>query len=62
MFAMYGFPYSIVSDNGKMFTIELFAKFSKEQLIHHIHSAPRHPSGNKLAERVIPVFKTSCVK
>ena len=57
LFAKYGLPEQLVSDNGPQFTSEDFAYFMKANGIKHIRSAPYHPSSNGLAERFVQTFK-----
>ena len=57
LFAKYGLPEQLVSDNGPQFTYEEFADFMKANGIKHIHSAPYYPSTNELAERFVQTFK-----
>ena len=53
LFASYGLPEHIVSDNGSLFTSEEFAVFMESNGIKHTRSAPYHPSTNGLAESFI---------
>ena len=57
LFAKYGLPEQLVSDNGPQFSSEEFAHFTKANGIKHIYSAPYHPSSNGLAERFVQTFK-----
>ena len=57
LFANYGLPEHIVSDNGLQFTSEEFAVFMESNGIKHTRSAPYHPSTNGLAERFIQTMK-----
>ena len=59
MFAAYGLPEQIVTDNGPQFTSEEFALFAKRNGIKHIRTAPYHPASNGLAERLVQSLKQS---
>ena len=56
LFAMYGLPLQLVSDNGPQFISSDFAEFMKKNGIKHIRCAPYHPSSNGLAERFVQTF------
>ena len=57
LFARFGIPEQIVSDNGPQFVSEEFQAFIKSNGIRHITSAPYHPATNGLAERLVQTFK-----
>ena len=57
MFATYGLPQQLVSDNGPQFTSTEFADFLKQNGIKHIKSALYHPSTNGAAERFVCTVK-----
>ena len=59
MFSRYGFPETIVTDNGPQFVSQDFADFLKLNGVRHIRSTPYHPASNGLAERFVQSFKTS---
>lgn len=57
IFARFGLPSQLVSDNAATFTSDEFQNFLKVNGIKHITSAPYHPSTNGLAERFVQTFK-----
>ena len=57
LFAAYGLPEQVISDNGPQFTSEVFKHLMKGNHIKHILSTPYHPSTNRLAERFVQAFK-----
>ena len=59
IFARFGFPQQIVSDNGAKFTSSEFNSFVISNGIKNIQSAPFHPTTNGLAERFVQSFKAA---
>jgi len=57
LFATYGLPERLVSNNRPQFTSTDFADFMKANSIKHIKCAPYHPSSNGCAERFVQTFK-----
>ena len=57
LFAAYGLPIQLVSDNGPQFVATEFKTFMKSNGIKHIRCAPYHPSSNGAAERFVQSFK-----
>lgn len=57
VFARFGLPDTIVSDNGTQFTSEFFQDFVKQNRIKHITTAPAHPATNGAAENCVRSFK-----
>ena len=57
LFAAYGIPEELVSDNGPQFTSEEFSVFMKNNGIKHTTSAPYQPATNGAAERMVQILK-----
>ena len=57
MFARYGLPEQIVTDNGPQFVATEFKTFMKENGVRHIRSAPYHPASNGQVERLVQTYK-----
>ena len=62
MFARFGLPEQVVTDNGRNFVSEEFKEFLQKNRIKHTTSAPYHPSTNGLAERAVQTFKQGLTK
>ena len=62
LFARFGVPESIVSDNGTCFTSSEFHMFLRQNGVKHLLSAPYHPATNGLAERAVQVVKRGLKK
>ena len=57
LFAAYGLPQQLVSDNGPQFSSVEFATFLTRNGVEHIHSSPYHPSTNGLTEHFVRTLK-----
>ena len=57
LFAKYGLPLQICSDNGPQFTSAEFEHFCKQNGVKHIRVAPYHAASNGMAERMVQSFK-----
>ena len=57
VFAAFGLPEQVVSNNGPQFTSQEFATFLRSNGVMHIRTAPYHPSSNGAVERLVQTFK-----
>ena len=57
IFVEYGWPKTIVSDNGPCYTSETFRKLMIEYRVNHITSSPHYPQSNGLAENYVQIIK-----
>ena len=57
IFARYGIPETVISDNGPQFSSEAYAQFAREYGFKHTTSSPNHPQGNGEAERGVQTIK-----
>ena len=57
VYATFGLPVSIVSDNGPCFTSAEFKQFLNKGGVKHVTTAVYKPSTNGLAERMVQTFK-----
>ena len=54
IFTKYGWPDTIVSDNGPCYTSEIFKGPMKEYQVNDITSSPHYPQSNSLAREIHP--------
>ena len=57
VFAQFGLPETLVSDNGPNLVSAEFEEFLQRNGITHVTSSPYHPATNGLAERAVQIFK-----
>ncbi|XP_061774106.1 uncharacterized protein K02A2.6-like [Nerophis ophidion] len=62
LFASFGVPEQIVTDNATTFTSDEFQQFIKRNGVLHTTGAPRHPATNGLAEKYVAIFKAGMKK
>ncbi|EGT56159.1 hypothetical protein CAEBREN_11698 [Caenorhabditis brenneri] len=62
IFAQFGNPAVLVTDNGSQFTSAQFKEFCVENGISHIRSPPYHPQSNGQVERFVDSFKRTLIK
>jgi len=62
LFARFGVPETVVTDNGPGFVSQEFEHFLRSNGIHHPTSAPYHPALNGLAERAVQTVEKGLKK
>ena len=53
----YGWPETLVSDNGPCYSSEVFTNLMREYNVNHITSSPHYPQSNGLAEKYVQHVK-----
>ena len=57
IFAEYGRPDALVSDNRPCYASKTFKLLMKEYQVNHITSSPHYPQSNGLAEKYVQIIK-----
>ncbi|KAL1437945.1 hypothetical protein MTO96_010458 [Rhipicephalus appendiculatus] len=57
VFASYGLPGEVVTDNGPQFTAKDFTEFLRKNGVRHTRTPPYHPASNGSAERCVQTVK-----
>ena len=57
VFSEYGWPETIVYDNGPCYSAETFTKLMTDYSVNHITSSPHYPQSNSLAEKYVQIVK-----
>ena len=57
IFSEYGWPDTLVSDNGPCYVAEMFTNVMKEYAVNHITSSPLYPQSNGLPEKIMQIVK-----
>ena len=57
IFSEYGWPDTLISDNGLCYIAETFTNLMKEYAVNHITSSPHYPQSNGLAEKFVQIVK-----
>ena len=53
----YGWPDTLVSDNGPCYVSEVFTNLMTQYNVNHITSSPHYPQSNGLAEKYVQIVK-----
>lgn len=62
IFAQFGYPQALVTDNGTQFTSKDFSEFCTKNGIKLIRTLPFHPQSNGQVERYVDTFKRTLQK
>ena len=62
LFAQFGLPETLITDNKTCFVSAEFETFFSRNRIKHLTSTPYHPSSNGLAERAVQLVKQGLKK
>ena len=57
VFSEYGWPESLISDNGPCYTEEAFTNMMQEYGVNHTTSSPYYPQSNGLVEKYVQIVK-----
>ena len=57
IFSEYGWPETLISDNGPCYAVEAFTNMIKEYGVNDITSSPHYPLSNGLAEKFVQIVK-----
>ena len=57
IFAEYGWPDTLISNNRPCYTSKTFKKLMTEYNVNHITSSPHYPQSNGLAEKYVQIVK-----
>ena len=57
IFTEYGWPDTIISDNGPWYTSEIFKELMREYQVNHITSSSHYLQSNGLAKKYIQIIK-----
>ena len=58
IFSEYGWPETLISDNGPHYTADAFTSVMNAYHINHIKSSPHYPQSNGLAEQYVQIVKS----
>ena len=56
IFSKYGWPNTLVTDNGPCYTSKEFQTLLQSMSVHHLTSSPHYPQSNGLAEKYVGII------
>ena len=62
IFSEYGWPDTLVSDNGPCYTVEVFTSLMQEYSMNHVTSSPHYPQSNGLADKFVQIVQNLLYK
>ncbi|KAK8774858.1 hypothetical protein V5799_010611 [Amblyomma americanum] len=62
VFASYGLPDEVVTDNGPQFTAKNFTDFLLKNVVRHTRAPPYHPASNGSADRCVKTVKRDLLR
>ena len=62
VFSKYGWPKTLISDNGPCYTADAFTSVMNACHVNHITSSPHYPQSNGLAEKYVQIVKNLSYK
>ncbi|CAH8492821.1 unnamed protein product [Dicrocoelium dendriticum] len=62
LLSTHSIPKTLVTDNGPQFTSATFKEYLQSNGVHHMTSAPYHPTSNGLAERAVQTVKAGLLR
>ena len=58
IFSEYGWPETLISNNGPCYTSEAFTSLMKDYNVNHMTGSPQYPQSNGLAEKFVQIVKS----
>ena len=62
VFGEYGWPDTLLTDNGPCYAAQEFKKLKSDMSVNHITSSPHYPQSNGLAEKYVQIVKNLFMK
>ena len=62
LFGEYGWPVTLLTDNGQCYASHEFKQLMLDMSINHITSLPHYPQSNGLAEKYVQIVKNLFIK